>query len=597
LGGGSTAPGASVTGGVVNATGEGTVNVIASITSGITIGTPFVLPFTINFSAPPTAPQNFTATAGDTEVALSWTAPTSDGGSAITGYEVSSDNGATWVAADSNTDHTFTGLTNGTAYIFRVRAVNIAGVGAEASETATPVAVIDIFVKEGVTPPALGAAPVTAITPTAQFTGTVEWEHSGGTAAGAAFGAERVYTATITLIPETGFTLQGVAADFFDVAGADTVTNPANSGVITAVFPATAALTNAQVPTITAQPISHTVSTNTAVTLTVAANVTDGGDLSFQWFSNTTNSNTEGTAIAGATSATFMTSTSAAGTGWYYVVITNTNTGVTGSQTAAATSVVVSVTAQIPPTGGGSGNWGGSDGWWRPTERETAQTVELPPEPAAIYGYYDEQSPDVPQFPFIDVAATDWFYPFVRAVWENQLFYGTSHNTFTPQGSMTRAMFVQVFANMEGVDLTLYQANAANPRFNDVSPTAWYFAAIEWAAGQGLVSGLDDGRFEPSRAVTRQEMALLLNNYIVSRGITLPQGATSIFTDQDSISDWAVEGVLAIQAVGLITGYPDGSFNPQGTATRAEVATIFARFAEAANLPRRSNLTEDETEE
>ena len=81
-------------------------------------------------------------------------------------------------------------------------------------------------------------------------------------------------------------------------------------------------------------------------------------------------------------------------------------------------------------------------------------------------------------------------------------------------------------------------------------------------------------------------MAVMLNNYIVSRDITVPQDATRLFTDQDDISDWAIEGVSAIQAAGLITGYPDGSFNPQGTATRAEVATIFARFLEVANLPR-----------
>ena len=82
-------------------------------------------------------------------------------------------------------------------------------------------------------------------------------------------------------------------------------------------------------------------------------------------------------------------------------------------------------------------------------------------------------------------------------------------------------------------------------------------------------------------------MAVMLHNYIVFRGIELPNGATGIFTDQAEISYWAIEGVLAIQAAGIITGYPDGSFQPQGTATRAEVATIFARFLEVADLPRR----------
>ncbi len=88
----------------------------------------------------PAAPQNFTATPADGQVALSWSAPASDGGAAIIRYEVSSDNGGTWVTAATNTSHTFTGLTNGTEYTFKVRAVNSVGNGEEASAAATPIA-------------------------------------------------------------------------------------------------------------------------------------------------------------------------------------------------------------------------------------------------------------------------------------------------------------------------------------------------------------------------------------------------------------------------------------------------------------------------
>ncbi len=91
----------------------------------------------------PTAPQNFTAAAGDGEAALSWSAPANSGDvSAITKYEVSSDNGESWVDAASNTGHTFTGLTNGTEYTFQVRAVNADGNGAAATVKATPMAPI-----------------------------------------------------------------------------------------------------------------------------------------------------------------------------------------------------------------------------------------------------------------------------------------------------------------------------------------------------------------------------------------------------------------------------------------------------------------------
>ena len=88
--------------------------------------------------AAPGAPQSFTATPGNAQVTLSWAAPESDGGSEITGYEVSRDNGTTWVDATSNTGHTFTGLTNGTSYTFKVRAVNAAGEGDESTVSSTP---------------------------------------------------------------------------------------------------------------------------------------------------------------------------------------------------------------------------------------------------------------------------------------------------------------------------------------------------------------------------------------------------------------------------------------------------------------------------
>jgi hypothetical protein len=87
----------------------------------------------------PAAVGNFTATAGNAQVALSWDAPADDGGAAITGYEVTRDNWATKeTKTASQLSHTFTGLTNGTAYMFKVRAVNSKGAGAESTATATP---------------------------------------------------------------------------------------------------------------------------------------------------------------------------------------------------------------------------------------------------------------------------------------------------------------------------------------------------------------------------------------------------------------------------------------------------------------------------
>ena len=240
------------------------------------------------------------------------------------------------------------------------------------------------------------------------------------------------------------------------------------------------------------------------------------------------------------------------------------NTAPNGSGTAHVADSSIQVTAQVRLYA-----------QWLPVATPTPQPTPAPTAPPSM----------VAPLPFIDVAATDWFYSYVRTVWENQLFQGSSHNTFEPESSMTRAMFVQVLANLDGVNLSNY-ANQS-PIFGDVGVLMWYFPAIQWAAGQGIISGLDNTYFAPNQPITREEMALLLNNYIVSRDINLPQDETAAFADYASISECALEAVMAIQSAGIIVGHPNGNFAPNDTATRAEVAAIFTRFLEVADLPRR----------
>jgi len=183
--------------------------------------------------------------------------------------------------------------------------------------------------------------------------------------------------------------------------------------------------------------------------------------------------------------------------------------------------------------------------------------------------------------PFIDVTETAWYYSHVHTVWENSLFQGTTQNLFGPQETMTRAMFVQVLANMEGMDLSAYITTA--PLFEDATNvTAWYFAAVQWAAIHEISHNLNPNFFEPSRAITREEMSVMLHNYIVNQDVEFSrvQDEFPPFADQSNISAWAVSAVNIIRAAGIITGFPDGRFAPNGTATRAEVATIFARYLE-----------------
>jgi len=167
---------------------------------------------------------------------------------------------------------------------------------------------------------------------------------SGGTGF---FNARTHYTATITLTPKTGYTLEGVAANFFTVAGAAPVSNSANSGIITAEFPvavATPVITSLHVP-------EPSIFTEKTTYFYVEVSSPDDGNLSYQWYSNTTASNSGGSIISGATSYYYDTpNTLTVGTYHYYCVVTNTITDDRGNiKTATVTSEVATITVSLGP--------------------------------------------------------------------------------------------------------------------------------------------------------------------------------------------------------------------------------------------------------
>jgi hypothetical protein len=166
---------------------------------------------------------------------------------------------------------------------------------------------------QGVTVPVTGGTPVTAITPTDPYTGTVTWNGNPIT-----FAANTAYTATITLTAKDGYTLKGVAKDYFTVAGA-TATNAANSGVITAVFPATAAENKTPVPgDYTIGNLNQTAGSVTAVTVTAKSGKSPGTVTIYYEGTDTTTyaKNTSVPTAAGTYAVTFDV---AAANGWYAV--------------------------------------------------------------------------------------------------------------------------------------------------------------------------------------------------------------------------------------------------------------------------------------
>ncbi len=185
----------------------------------------------------------------------------------------------------------------------------------------------------------------------------------------------------------------------------------------------------------------------------------------------------------------------------------------------------------------------------------------------------DDHNHGVVELPFTDVSEGDWFYDPVVYVYSQGLMTGTSATTFEPNTSLSRAMLVAVLHRLEG------SPAASGGDFTDVADGDWYAQAVNWAASVGVVNGFDDGTFQPNTAITREQLAAILRNYAAYKGLdTSASGDLSTYTDADSVSDWAKESVEWVVGSGLIGGYEDSTLRPQGTTTRAEVASVLQRY-------------------
>ena len=179
---------------------------------------------------------------------------------------------------------------------------------------------------------------------------------------------------------------------------------------------------------------------------------------------------------------------------------------------------------------------------------------------------------------YFDVKPGSWYEQPVQYATEHGLMNGTGTNTFEPESTMTRAMLVTVLWRYAGAPKP-----GANP-FTDVPNGKWYTDAVAWAAENGVVNGVGDGKFEPDGSVTREQMATILYRYAQKVGIdTSKHTELSAFPDASRVSAYARAPMQWIVAEGVIGGSRENGqdwLNPQCNATRAEVATILMRFIE-----------------
>lgn len=173
----------------------------------------------------------------------------------------------------------------------------------------------------------------------------------------------------------------------------------------------------------------------------------------------------------------------------------------------------------------------------------------------------------------VEVGFTDvkghWGEEFINSVVEDKIFMGTSKTTFEPNANITRAMIVTTLYRLEGMPKVESPAE-----FSDVNTNMWYSDPIAWAAANDIVKGYEDKSYKPDQEVTREEMAAIISRYLAYKAVPVTPMLPEAFADQDKIAKWALTDVQTVQLAKIMSGKPGNLFDPQGKATRAELAKV-----------------------
>lgn len=188
----------------------------------------------------------------------------------------------------------------------------------------------------------------------------------------------------------------------------------------------------------------------------------------------------------------------------------------------------------------------------------------------------------------VDAKLTDidnhWAEKSIIYVTEKGIMSGVGNDKFEPNGLLTRAMLVKIIFNIEKVK-TSDIGVVLDMKYSDVGENEWYTEAINWAAGNKIVTGMGGDIFAPNQTVTREQAAVIIMNYCKYKNIELPKTTNpTMFSDMDIIQSWAKEAVMTASSAEIISGKPNNMFDPKGNATRAEIASIIERFIKASQL-------------
>ena len=220
-------------------------------------------------------------------------------------------------------------------------------------------------------------------------------------------------------------------------------------------------------------------------------------------------------------------------------------------------------------------------GWY--SERSLTNKVSgvcLTKDMTVYAGWRMDENPGTGVNPFTDISEKDWFYGDVMFVYENGLMLGTSKTLFSPHGTVMRGMMATILWRMEGSPVP-----KGKNSFTDVEAGKWYADAITWTAENGIFAGYGKDKFGPDDPITREQLAAIFYRYADYKGYDLTvKGDLDKFKDADKITDYAKTAMQWAVGSGLVKGKSGNQLDPQGTATRAEIAAMLHRFIEKYEL-------------
>ncbi|WP_322173064.1 InlB B-repeat-containing protein [Acutalibacter caecimuris] len=208
-------------------------------------------------------------------------------------------------------------------------------------------------------------------------------------------------------------------------------------------------------------------------------------------------------------------------------------------------------------------------------EDHTIHAVFRPIPPASYltcsHGY------DCPLAKFRDLSTTAWYHDAVHYCLDEVIMNGNGNGTYTPNAYADRSTFATVLWQREGCP-DLVGVGSVDRPFKDVSPKAWYYKAVTWAAKSGIVSGYTNGNYGPKDLITREQMVFMLWNYA---GQPAPSSNRLPFFDSWNVSGYARNAMVWATENNLISGMGNNMLSPKGYATRAQVAQVMMAYAEA----------------